>query len=312
MKKVIVTGATGFIGRCLVKKLVEENIEVIGVVRKHSGNISLIDGASVHIVECNLQDYNTLHNIITEKGIDTIFHTAWQGVSGENIKSQELQMENVKATLDLIDVAYQMGVSTFVGCGSIHERECLHEMKSDKPLTDLTFMYKVSKMAAHWMGKAKAGKYGIRFFWPLIINAYGEGEYSSRLINTLIRKIISGESMELSSGTQFYDFVHVSDVVSAMLLIGEKGIEGREYTIGSGNPKPLKEYLTIAGSVANSFREDKTEIPLLFGKITDNVISLPVQEFDISSLREDTGYKAQVSFEDGMTRTAKWIAENLK
>ena len=73
------------------------------------------------------------------------------------------------------------------------------------------------------MGKAKSGNVGIRFFWPLI-NTYGEGEKSTRLINTTIRKIVLGEEPALSNGNQYYDFVHVEDVAHALYLIAEKGV----------------------------------------------------------------------------------------
>lgn len=62
-------------------------------------------------------------------------------------------------------------------------------MAEDKVITNCGYMYKAAKTAAHWMGKAKAGTYGIRFFWPLI-NTYGEEEQSARLVNTIIRKVL--------------------------------------------------------------------------------------------------------------------------
>ena len=80
--------------------------------------------------------------------------------------------------------------------------------------------------------------------------------------------------------------------------------------IGSGDAKPLKEFLIEVGKVANWMRGDDTEIPLGFGKIKANVVSLPKETFDVWSLKEDTGFEAKVSFEEGIERTAKWIREN--
>ena len=70
-------------------------------------------------------------------------------------------------------------------------------MNEDKVISNLGYMYKATKTAAHWIGKAKCGTYGIRFFWPLI-NTYGEEERSARLVNTIIRKVLHGESPDLS------------------------------------------------------------------------------------------------------------------
>src|SRR5699024_8233428 len=138
--------------------------------------------------------------------IDAVFHFAWQGVSDLDARNQAIQIQNLQSTLDLIDAMVKMSIKTFVGAGSLHEVEAIVEMQENKTISNMGYMYKSAKIAAHWMGKAKSGNVGIRFFWPLI-NTYGEGEKSTRLINTTIRKIVLGEEPALSNGNQYYDFV---------------------------------------------------------------------------------------------------------
>lgn len=250
MKKAIVTGATGFIGKFLVRELVKQNVEVIAVVRRGTKNLNTINALPVKIVECNIADYHMLPDMIADRDIDVVFHIAWQGVSDLDARNEAIQMQNLQSTLDLIDAMHIMRIGCFIGCGSMHEAESLVEMNEDKVISNLGYMYKATKTAAHWIGKAKCGTYGIRFFWPLI-NTYGEEERSARLVNTIIRKVLHGESPDLSAGNQYYDFVHVSDVARALILIAEKGVDGTNYTIGSGDAKPLKEFLKIVGQVAN-------------------------------------------------------------
>lgn len=206
------------------------------------------------------------------------------------------------------DRMHIMRIGCFIGCGSMHEAESLVEMNEDKVISNLGYMYKATKTAAHWIGKAKCGTYGIRFFWPLI-NTYGEEERSARLVNTIIRKVLHGESPDLSAGNQYYDFVHVSDVARALILIAEKGVDGTNYTIGSGDAKPLKEFLKIVGQVANDLH-DGEPVELGFGKITSNVISLPITTFDVTKLYKDTGFKPLIPFRKGIERTARWIKED--
>lgn len=308
MKKAIVTGATGFIGKFLVRELVNQNVEVIAVIREGTRNIKCISDLPITIIECNIIDYYKLPQLISDNDVDAVFHIAWQGVYGEEAKNQDIQLQNLKSTLDLIDAMNTMKIGTFVGCGSMHEAESLVEMAEDKKINNLGYMYKSAKTSAHWMGKAKAGNYGIKFFWPLI-NTYGEEECSTRLVNTVIRKIFKGQSPDLSSGNQYYDFVHVSDVAYALYLIAEKGIDGTNYTIGSGEAKQLKKFLKIVGEIANEMH-DGVNVSLGFGKITNDVVFLPKETFDISKLSEDTGFKPRVSFIEGIRRTAVWIKEN--
>lgn len=306
MKKVIVTGATGFIGKFLVRELLSQNVEVLAIIRPDSKNIQNIP-EQVRTIECDIRNYIELPNRIIDRDIDAVFHIAWQGVSDANARNQEVQLQNLVSTLDLIDSMKEMQIGTFVGCGSMHEAEALVEMAQDKVVNNLGFFYKSAKTSAHWMGKAKAGSYGIRFFWPLI-NTYGEEEHSARLVNTIIRKIYNNESPDLSAGEQYYDFVHVSDVAHALYLIAEKGIDGTNYTIGSGEAKKLKEFLKVVGNVANEI--NGSDIPLGFGKITSNVISLPIETFDVYKLNQDTGFTVSIPFEDGIRRTALWIRQD--
>ena len=310
MKKAIVTGATGFIGKWLTRELVSQGVEVYALVRKNSCNMKNLAGLPIRLVECDIHEFKQLPSKIQDKNIDVVFHIAWQGVAGENAGNQSVQMENLQGTLDLIDAMNEMNIKTFVGAGSLHEAESIIEMSEDKVISNLGYMYKATKMAAHWMGKAKAGNYGIRFFWPLI-NTYGEEENSPRLINTMIRKILKGETPKLSAGKQYYDFVHVCDVAKALCLIAEKGIDGTNYVIGPGNTKPLKDYLIIVGRIANNLRNDNKEIHLDFGAITGNVVELPKETFDVKKLVKDTGFCPSISFEDGIVRTAKWIKNEM-
>lgn len=310
MKKAIVTGATGFIGKYLVNKLVEEGVEVIAVVRKNSKGIPEIRSLPIRIIECDGIDFDQLPQLISDRDVDVLFHLAWQGVSDADAKKDAIQIQNIASTLKLIDAAKNMSIQTFVGAGSLHEAEAVEEMRENKVISNLGYMYKTAKLAAHWMGKAKAGNAGIRFFWPLI-NTYGEGEKSNRLINMLIRKIMIGEEPALSDGSQYYDFVHVSDVACALYLIAEKGKDGSNYVIGSGNAKPLKEFLEEAGKIANNMTE-KQPVALGFGQMKSNVVKLPKEVFDVKNLMDDTCFCPSIPFDEGIRRTAEWIKNDMK
>lgn len=303
MKKAIVTGATGFIGRYLVKELVKRKVKVIAVDRTCANWNNLM--CDVHSkYECDLNCIMTLPNLIQDRDIDCIFHLAWQGVSDDDSKDYNIQLQNVKHTLNLIEAAHKMGVVKFLLAGSIHEYEVKIEMEEQKNVSNLVNMYKTAKLAAHWMGKAVAGSYGMKFFCPLIINAYGEGENSTRLINTFVRKMICGESMELSECTQLYDFVYVTDVAKALFLVAEKGFDGKDYIIGSGNPKPLREYLEEAWNIIRN-EEGLPDKKLEFGNLTTRAIHLPKEAFNILSLQNDTGFISTISFEEGIGRMVK-------
>lgn len=308
MKKVVVTGATGFIGNYVVKELCAHGTEVIAVVRKDRIDTENLSGDKIRIVHCNLDEIRQLETLIPDRDIDVVYHFGWQGVSDEDAQDANVQLSNIKATLDLIEMLPQIGCHTFIGAGSIHELEAHYGMEENKIVTNLRYMYKTAKVAAHWMGKTLAGSLNIRFFWPIISNAYGVGEKSGRLINTIIRSVFSGRSPDLTAGNQYYDFIYVSDVAKAFYLIGEKGIPGTNYYIGSGKPKPLREYLETVGRIANTV--NGSAIELGFGRIKSDIVYLPKEVFDVETLCRDTGFTIEIPFETGIQKTAKWIKDS--
>lgn len=301
MKKAIVTGGMGFIGSNLVNELHKQGIYVI-IVDKYLGDA--VDDAQTRHIRCELSDILTLSELIPDRDIDIIFHLAWQGVADADAGNYAVQMANVQAALDLIDVAKQMNIPSFLGAGSLHEIEGKIEMEAQLPIRNPRFAYKAAKYAAHGFVKAKAGENGIRFLWPMITNTYGWGDRSNRLINYFIRSVHSGVSPSLSAGEQTYDFVYISDLAHALYLIGEKGIDGRDYMIGSGRLRPLRQWLEDAG------RTIDPQVPLGFGEIKSNVISVPADKFCYQSLFEDTGFAPEISFEDGVRLTAQWLEQN--
>ncbi len=311
MKKAIVTGATGFIGSWVIRELLRQGIEVIAVVRENPTKQKGLDDLGARSVVCNLETIAQLPQLIEDRNIDTFYHFAWQGVSDADARDADIQLANVRATLDVIDAMQVMGIQTFIGAGSLHEAEGIVEMAEHKVVTNLGFMYKAAKTCAHWMAKAKAGAAGIRFFWPIITNAYGEGENSGRLINTVIRKLLAGESPALTEGTQLYDFIHVSDVARAFYLIGEKGIDGTNYTIGSGEPRPLREYLIEVAEIVNQMRGGEP-VALGFGKAGTNAVHLPAEAFSALSLGQDTEFRCKLDFQVGVALTVKWASGMIR
>ena len=167
----------------------------------------------------------------------------------------------------------------------------------------LGYIYGGGKLIAHVMCMSVAVDIGIDLIWPEITNAYGVGEFSPRMVNTTIRKVIRGEAPQFTAGTQHYDFVYIDDVARAFYLIGEKGKPFHEYLIGSSTARPLREFLLeMKASIA-------PDLDFIFGDIPFTGIDLPLEKFDCSQTERDTGFKAEISFGEGVRRTMEWLKE---
>ena len=181
------------------------------------------------------------------------------------------------------------------------EKEVAAAVESQGSRPGMAYIYGMGKMIAHAMCKSVAADIGIDLLWPMITNAYGVGEFSPRFVNTTIRKIINKEPLQFTAGTQNYDFVYVSDVAKAFYLVAEKGRPFCEYMIGSGDAKPLREFVVEMTSAL-----DPTNPPI-FGDVPFTGTNMPLSTFDISDLQKDTGYAPEISFAQGTKMTMDWL-----
>lgn len=302
MKKVILTGATGFVGNAVLRELIKNNIYVIAISR--SGNPKNIpDSDLVRYISCDLSEMNSLVNKISDKDIDTFYHFAWNGSAGPARADTNLQLKNAQWTIDSLNVAKELGCNRFVAAGSIMEHETIAAAYTQGNKPGLGYIYGSGKLVAHTMAVSVAASIGIDLIWAEITNAYGIGELSARMVNTTLRKIIHGENPQFTAGTQNYDFVYIDDVARAFYLIGKNGKPFNDYLIGSSTARPLKEFLLeMKNSVAPN-------LDFIFGDVPFTGVDLPLEKYDCRKTEEDTGFKASISFAEGTRCTIEWLKE---
>ena len=302
MKKVILTGATGFVGNAVLKELIKNNIYVIAVSRSENPK-NIPDSSLVRYISCDLSRMETLEDKIADRDIDTFYHFAWNGSAGTARANTNLQLQNAQWTIDSLNVAKKIGCNRFVVAGSIMEHETIAAGYTQGNRPGLGYIYGSGKLVAHTMAMSVAASIGIDLIWAEITNAYGVGELSPRMVNTTLRKIIKGENPQFTAGTQNYDFVYIDDVARAFYLIGKNGKPFNDYLIGSSTAKPLKEFLL---EMKNSVAPD---LDFIFGDVPFTGINLPLEKYDCKKTEEDTGFKAEISFAEGTKRTINWLKE---
>lgn len=305
MRRAIVNGGAGFVGSALVRELSAAGIDVCVVVRpgffQKSNN--RLKNLPVHIVECGLDEISSLPSKLDYRDFDVWYQLAWDGLFGEDLKDYKKQLANVEFVMESIKTAKALGCRKVVGSGSISQYELQYPGGRDNP-EDKHRVYKTAKLACEYMGTCVAQDIGIDFIWPIFTNIFGVGEFSPRLINSMIRRLLKGEHQSLSEGNQFYDFIYITDAARALRMIGEKGRPGRRYVLAGGNAAPLREFLvTVRDIVA-------PEAELGFGEMKFNGVYLPEELYSIGELTEDTGFVPNVSFREAIKLTSDWIRES--
>lgn len=302
MKKAIVTGANGFIGSNVCKYLCQKNIQVFAVVKDKNENTEAIDGLEhLTIVYCDLGEISSLKEKIADRDIDVFYHFAWIGSAGTLRCDEHVQLQNALWTAEALRTADEMCCKKFVNAGSIMEKETYTAVYTQESTPGLPYIYGAGKLIARAICKPIANSLNIDLVWAVITNAYGPGEVSPRFVNSTIRKILAGESLQFTAATQNYDFVYIDDVARAFYVIGAYGKANKEYTIGSGNAKPLKGFIL---EMQQALAPDS--IPI-FGDIPFTGVNMPLEAFDTTDIETDCRFKPSVSFADGAKQTMEWI-----
>ncbi len=300
--RAIVTGANGFVGSNLVKKLVDNNIEVLAI--DLSFNPSRIDeNKKIKRLELSIENISNLKDRVESDKYDVFYHFAWVGSAGPLRMDEKVQVQNAMWTVDCLRVAKEIGCRKFICAGSIMEYEVYETMYAQGSKPGLPYIYGVGKVLAHELCKPIANAIGIDLIWTYITNAYGVGEKSPRFINTTLRKIIHNEPLDFTAGTQNYDFVYIDDVANAFYLIGLHGKANKGYMIGSGNARPLKEFII---EMCNANAGDNKP---LFGNVPFTGVNVDIDTFNITEIVNDCGFKAEISFAEGTRRTIEWLKE---
>ncbi len=305
MKTAIVTGATGFIGGAVVKQLSEEGNKVFCLVRSVNKKADILGALeNVTIIENDLENLQRISEIINTT-IDTFYHFAWQGSTGDERADYALQLQNAKWSADAASLAVKLGCKRFVCTGTLAEFDINSYAPTDGSTPNMVSCYADAKLAAHYMTKAICAGTKTQHIWAYLSNTFGPGNYTSNFVNFASKLLITGKPADFTPGEQYYDFNYIEDTASGLVKLGTSGVGLKAYYIGSGNPDKLKNYIAkIRDAVDPS-------IKLNLGAIPFNGVSQPLSTFDCSKLSEDTDYKTKYTFEEAINKTIPWIREQI-
>lgn len=301
--RIMVTGAFGFVGKHLLQTLRDNSCQVIAVDQAVDEQLFSMQG--VKIIQCNLDECERLPLLIAERDIDCCVHLAWQGANGDQRGNAEVQWMNVRRTINLCKVLPQLGVKRFIGVGTLAEKDASYYVPVDGGMPNPVACYGVAKLAAHYMSKIVCTQLKIEHIWCQLSNLYGVGDFSTNFVNFASKRMLTGQRASFTTGEQMYDFVYITDIVKGIYKAAKDGKTNTTYYIGSGQPKRLKEFITMIRDTIDP------SIPLYLGEVPFRGICLPDEEFDCSKLMNDTGYRAEVRFEEGIQKTVVWLKSQI-
>ena len=296
MKKVIVTGANGFLGSELVRRLAREEVRVIAVDAGFSP-CHLPESDLITRVEISIRETGNLTDAIAEREFDAFYHFAWAGVNGKQKADADVQSENIRMTLQCASAAKELQCKRFLCAGTVAERAV--DLLPRLAHTGGGMMYATAKHSAHLMLETWCKYIGQPFVWMQFANIYGPQNHTGNLVSYTLTQLQRGEEATYGPALQPYDFIFVDDVIEAVVRMGDAALSRNCYYVGSGAPRRLKDYLLEIGRMAG--REELIRI----GARPDDGITYEMEMFDIASLTAEIGAYNQTAFAAGIARTIR-------
>jgi nucleoside-diphosphate-sugar epimerase len=297
--KVLLTGATGFIGSHLARLLVASGVQVTAVI-KPSTQVSRIDDliGAIKIIPCDVGDRAYLEPRLRQDVPDVCIHLAWHGWSGPSLTAHD-NLVSMAAGLELLRTLVEVRCPRFVGVGTCFEYDPVPAATSETSPVKPQDLYGVCKHELSVVAQALKPITNMSVAWARVFLVYGPSDDERRLVPSLVRSLIRGEPAKMTLGEQVRDVVHVEDAASAIWAIARSDHIG-PVNVASGVPVRVVDIAQeIAGIVGRS------EL-LQVGALPYRALEPPVLVADTTLLREKIGWSPRFDLRTGLTQTVEW------
>jgi nucleoside-diphosphate-sugar epimerase len=299
--RILVTGASGFLGAACIARLSEEGLDVHAVSSKSRSS----PACGVHWHRYDLLDPAQCELAIAGVKPTHLLHLAWIATPGQFWES-DLNLKWLASSVSLAQAFYARGGERAVGVGTCAEYSWVITDYSEEttPLIPET-VYGRCKHAFRIALEEAATVHGRSCAWARIFFPYGPGEPPQRLIPSVIRGLLRAEPVECTAGTQVRDFVFVDDVAAALVALLKADASG-SFNVGSGRPATLRDVVSVI--VDQLGRADLVK----FGARTAPAGDPPWVVANVAKLKRETGWEPRVSMEAGIARTIGYWRDQIR
>lgn len=298
-KRVLVTGATGFIGQGLVRQLIAAGAETsVGVLPDDPAAGQLPETARRLAVD--VRDGESISAAVVESDPDVVFHMAAIGVADTSIGPQEALEVNTGGTISLLEALQGRSLSRVVLAGTSYEYGARLAREGLDPFN----FYAASKAAA-W---AFARVYLRAFDVPVVVarpgQVYGPRQPAHVLIPAAVRAALAGSDFPMTPGEQKRDFVFVEDVAKGFMALAiAPGTEGESLDLGTGELHSIREVVELVWTITGA--KGKIEagaLPYRPGEVMEVAV-------DTETTARLTGWQAEIGLQDGIRKVVESIEQ---
>jgi len=308
-RRVLVTGAAGFIGSHLVDRLVEEGAEVVAIDNLKDGNLSNLaesmDKIEFHKVD--IRNFESLKEVMN--GVEIVFHLAANANVPYSVENPKYDFEtNALGTFNVLKLSLDLDVEKVVYASSaaVYGEPVYVPIDEKHPLNPIS-PYGASKLAGERLGFAYFKTYGLPFVSLRIFNTYGPRQRRYVMYDFLRKLKENPNRLEvLGTGEQIRDFCYVKDCVEAFVLACKSGnAAGEAFNIAGGNPISIKDLAFLMVKILGLDR--RTEVMFTGESWNGDIVKLYA---DITKIKDKLGFEPKVGLEKGIVRLKRWFDEN--
>jgi UDP-glucose 4-epimerase len=302
-KEVLVTGAAGFIGSHLVRRLVAEGALVHILLKKGESRWRIQDLLShLTLWEADLCDLAALQYALSLFNPRIIFHLAAHVDTAQSwdIVPSMIQ-NNIVGTVNILMALKDTGFDTFVYASSSEEygdlSSPLSEGQREAPISPYSF----SKLSGTAFCQMAAKTFALPITILRLFPTYGPSQQGSMLIPSAIHDLLLKQEFRMTAGEQRRDFIYVDDVVNAFILIaGSEHTKGEVFNVGSGKPRKVKEIVELIRQYIGD------DVSVIRGAIPCRAGEGKECYCDNSKIRQLTNWSPKVSLKEGLRETVAW------
>jgi len=309
VKRVIITGATGFIGANLARRLLQEGDEVHLLVRpRHSSWRIESIRADVHLQEVELGDTAALERVVGNIRPDWIFHLAAHGAYSYQTDLPQMVQTNITGTMNLVNACLQTGFEALVNTGSSSEYGFKDHAPQETEWLEPNSHYALTKASATMFCRYTAQSQNRHIPTLRLYSAYGPFEEPSRLMPKLVVNGLQGKLPPMANPEIARDYVYVDDVCDAYLLAATRPNQkpGAVYNVGTGVQTSLREVVEVARRVMDIAAEPE------WGSMPDRAWDTDAWVSNNVEIQNALGWRPRYPFEAGFRRMVNWFKDDLR
>ena len=306
MKKVLVTGASGFVGSCLTRRLVSEGHDIHILVRASTDPWRLSDirkNISEHSVD--LRDSERLDKVVADIRPAVTYHCATYGGFSDQRDTRSILESNIIGTANLLKACERTGFEYFVNTGSSSEYGIKSKPMREEDVPEPREDYGVSKAAATMFCRAESLAKQLPVVTLRLFSPFGPWDDPRRLIPYVIKSCLTGGTPGLSSPDSVRDFIFIDDVIDAYVSVIRQPFRGEVINIGTGRQHSIGEVAAVIRSLVADCPEPT------WGAVEKRRPEPSVWTANIDRANALFSWKPSIPFTEGLERTVAWMKNNL-